>query len=65
MRGPDLVIETLGEQPSTRFPMPGGWDIYASRGQGSNRGMTIWRYVHAGKARERDLRVRIRVPSSG
>lgn len=56
-----LAIETEGEQPNPRFPMPGGWDIYVWKGEGADRTLGIWRYVHGGEPRERDIRVRLRV----
>ncbi len=43
--GFDIMLETIGEQPNPRFPMPGGWDIYVWRGEGSGRSLAIWRYV--------------------
>ena len=59
--GLTMAIETNGEQPDPRYPMPGGWDIYVWRGDGSDRTVGIWRYMHAGKPRERDLKVRLRI----
>ena len=59
--GLTLAIETEGEQPSPRFPMPGGWDIYVWRGEGPDRTLGIWRYVHGDKPRERDFQVRLRI----
>jgi hypothetical protein len=59
----DIVIETAGEQPDPRFPMPGGWNIYVWRGEGAGRWLAFWRYAHGEKPRERDVQVRIRVAS--
>ncbi len=60
-RGFGLAIETAGEQPNPRHAMPGAWDLYVWRGEGSERKIGVWRYVHGGTPRERDIKVRLRV----
>jgi hypothetical protein len=60
-KGFTLAVETDGEQPNPRFSLPGAWDIYVWRGEGSNRSIALWRYVHGAKPRTRDMRVRVRV----
>jgi hypothetical protein len=64
-RGFALAIESSGEQPDPSGPAPGGWDIYVWRGEGAQRTIGIWRYVHGGAPRERDIQVRLRVISGG
>ena len=63
--GVSLAVETEGEQPDPRFPLPGAWDIYVWRGEGPQRTLGIWRYVHGGEPRERDIRVWVRVIAGG
>jgi len=60
-KGFTLAVETQGEQPDLRFSQPGAWDIYVWRGEGSSRSIALWRYVHGGTPRTRDIRVRVRV----
>ena len=64
-KGFDLALETEGEQPDPRFPLPGAWDIYVWRGEGPQRTLGLWRYVHGGAPRERDIRVHVRVIAGG
>lgn len=60
-KGFTLAVETEGEQPNLRFSLPGAWDIYVWRGEGSDRSIALWRYVHGAEPRTRDIRVRVRV----